>query len=83
MNTIGTIYNIGTRGTLNAKLTCVTGTLTCAGTVVLNENFFIDTSASRTANLPNESWQIKNVASLTGAYGPTFSVVGWTDAGND
>jgi fibronectin-binding autotransporter adhesin len=75
----------------NAKFTFVTGstsgsgnnTLTGAGTVTLNGDFAIDTTASDTAGLADGSWQLENVASLTGSYGSTFSVVGWADIGND
>lgn len=57
-----------------------------AGTAVLNGDFAIDVTAA--SALTSGSWTLENVTSLTGAYGPTFSVVNpggsaWTDAGSD
>ena len=72
----------------NAQLKFITGTangvnnaLSGAGTVVLNGDFAIDTSATEGSALVSGSWQIENVASRT--YGSTFTVVGWTDAGSN
>jgi autotransporter-associated beta strand protein len=56
----------------------ITGTGT--GTVTLNGDFVIDTSAADA--LPAGAWTLENVSTLSGAYGSTFSVVGFTDAGN-
>jgi autotransporter-associated beta strand protein len=52
-----------------------------AGTASLDGDFLIDTTAADT--LPSGSWLLENVASLTGAYGPNFTVVGFTDAGDN
>ena len=54
--------------------------LTGTGTVTLNGDFVIDTAAAD--SLASGSWTLENVSTLTGAYGGTFSVVGFTDAGN-
>ncbi len=56
-------------------------TLTGAGTATLNGDFVIDTSAAD--SLASGSWTLENVTSLTGPYGSTFSVVGFTDAGSN
>lgn len=58
--------------------------LSGAGTVILDGDFAINTTAA--AALTSGSWKLENVASLTGAYGTTFTVVDpdgtpWTDAG--
>jgi autotransporter-associated beta strand protein len=50
------------------------------GTAIINGDFVIDTTAA--AALTTGTWVLENVASLTGAYGPTFSVVGFNDGGN-
>ncbi|OYV07538.1 MAG: hypothetical protein CFE26_00495, partial [Verrucomicrobiales bacterium VVV1] len=70
----------------NAQLRFVLGSssgsnnrISGAGTVTLNGDFVIDTSAADV--LTSGSWTLENVASLTGAYGSTFSVVGFADAG--
>ena len=52
-----------------------------AGSVTLDGDFVIDTSAAD--GLFSGSWTLEDVASLTGAYGATFSIVGFTDIGND
>jgi autotransporter-associated beta strand protein len=52
-----------------------------AGTVILNGDFVIDTTAADA--LENGSWTLEDVDTLTGAYGSTFSVVGFTDAGGN
>jgi autotransporter-associated beta strand protein len=51
------------------------------GTAVLNGDFNIDTTAADA--LLSGSWTLENVSTLTGAYGSTFSVVGFVDAGGD
>jgi fibronectin-binding autotransporter adhesin len=56
-------------------------TLTGAGSVTLDGDFSIDTTAAD--GLGSGSWTLENVGSLTGAYGSTFSVVGFTDAGDN
>lgn len=56
-------------------------TLTGAGTVSLDGSFTIDRSAA--LGLTTGSWILENVPSLTGPYGATFSVTGFTDAGSD
>ena len=74
----------------NARLQFFTGEgsginnrISGTGTLVLNGDFAIDTTVTDATALTSGSWQIENVASLTGAYGSTFTVVGWTDAGSD
>lgn len=52
-----------------------------SGTVVLNGDFVIDTSAADA--LPSGTWILENVTSLTGAYGASFKVIDWTDAGDN
>lgn len=59
----------------------VNNSISGAGTAVLNGNFAIDTTAA--AALSTGSWTLENVASLTGAYGTSFTVVGFTDIGSD
>jgi autotransporter-associated beta strand protein len=86
-----------TNGTLvladNARLRFVIGAtsginnqLAGAGTVVLDGDFAIDTTAA--AALAAGTWLLEDVPALAGAYGTTFSVVNpdgspWTDAGGD
>jgi autotransporter-associated beta strand protein len=72
----------------NAQLKFVLGatsgsnnTLTGAGTITLNGDFAIDTTASD--SLSSGTWTLENASSLVGAYGSTFSVVGFTDAGSN
>ena len=71
----------------NAQLRFVLGaasgtnnSLTGAGTVTLNGDFFIDTSAADA--LASGTWTLENVPTLSGAYGSTFSVVGFTATGD-
>ncbi len=59
----------------------VANSITGAGTAIINGNFSIDTSAADT--LSNGTWALESVASLTGAYGANFSVVGFTDVGSN
>ncbi len=61
-------------------------TLTGGGAAILAGDFAIDTTAA--AALTTGTWQLENVASLTGAYEPSFRVVNpdgsaWTEAGAD
>ena len=81
-----------TEGTLkladNAQLKFIIGdtsgvnnSMTGAGTAVIDGDFVIDTTAA--AALTSGSWTLENVTSLTGAYGSTFTVVGFADAGGD
>ncbi|MEY4242772.1 MAG: hypothetical protein RLZZ245_357 [Verrucomicrobiota bacterium] len=74
----------------NAQLRFVTGEdselsnrISGAGTAVLNGDFVIDTTLTDATTLTIGSWQIENVASLTNAYGNSFTVVDWTDAGSN
>jgi hypothetical protein len=55
--------------------------ITGAGTVTRDGDFVIDTTAADA--LPGGTWTLENVGSLTGPYGSTFTVVGFTDAGSD
>ncbi len=55
-----------------------------AGTLTLDGNFNIDTSAADATSLTRGTWVLETVASLSGAYGSTFTVVSpFADAGND
>jgi autotransporter-associated beta strand protein len=90
--TNNTVVNAGTLVLAdNAQLTFKTGAtsgagnnqLSGAGTITLNGDFVIDTSATDATALTSGSWVIENAASLPGAYGGTFTVVGWTNAGSD
>jgi len=72
----------------NAQLKFVLGassgsnnSITGTGAATLNGDFVIDTSAAD--SLATGSWTLENVTTLTGAYGSTFTVVGFTDAGNN
>lgn len=74
----------------NARLTfrpgdASTNSISGAGTVVLDGDFAIDTSA---LTVTTGTWLLENVTTLTGPYGTTFQVVNpdgstWTDAGNN
>ena len=59
----------------------VNNTLTGAGTAILNGDFVIDTTAADA--LGSGTWTLENVTTLTGAYGSSFSVVGFDDAGDN
>ena len=61
--------------------TGVNNSISGAGTVTLNGDFVIDTLAADA--LASGSWTLENVPSLSGAYGSTFTVVGFTNAGSD
>jgi autotransporter-associated beta strand protein len=52
-----------------------------AGTATLSGDFVIDTTAADA--LATGSWTLENVSTLTGPYGSTFSVIGFTDAGGN
>jgi autotransporter-associated beta strand protein len=52
-----------------------------SGTVALNGSFLIDTTLA--GSLTEGTWTLEDVSSLTGAYGSSFSVVGFSDAGSD
>ncbi|GIW77485.1 MAG: hypothetical protein KatS3mg104_2548 [Phycisphaerae bacterium] len=56
--------------------------LTGGGTANLNGSFQFLLPAEGAVAI-NTTWQIENLAGLTGAYGSSFSVVGFTDAGSD
>ncbi len=58
----------------------VSNTISGSGVLTLNGNFLIDTAG---ANLTNgNSWTLVQVSTLTESYGPTFSVVGFTESGD-
>ena len=59
-------------GTLNNKITG-------AGTVTLDGDFNVNTSAANIAN--GQSWTLVDVATLAETFGPTFTLVGFTEAG--
>jgi hypothetical protein len=61
--------------------TGVNNSISGAGTVTLDGDFSIDTTAADA--LATGSWTLENVTSLTGEYGATFTVVGFTDAGSN
>lgn len=72
----------------NAQLKFVLGatsgtsnSLTGAGTATLDGDFVIDTTAADA--LTSGTWTLEDVAGLAGAYGATFTVAGFTDAGGD
>jgi autotransporter-associated beta strand protein len=72
----------------NAQLKFVLGatsgsnnSISGAGTVTLDGDFVIDTSAAD--SLSSGTWTLENVTSLTGAYGASFTVVDFTDAGDN
>jgi autotransporter-associated beta strand protein len=52
-----------------------------AGTVTLSGDFVIDTTAADA--LFSGTWLIEDVTSLTGAYGSTFTVLGFADIGSN
>jgi hypothetical protein len=52
------------------------------GTAVLNGDFVIDTTAGDVLAI-GSTWTLENVTSLSGAYGDTFQVLGFKDAGNN
>jgi len=92
LNTYTGNTTVAAGGTLaladNAQLKFVLGnasnlnnSISGAGTVTLDGDFVIDTSAAD--GLSSGTWTLENVSSLTGAYGSTFTVVGFTDAGNN
>ncbi|MEY3898524.1 MAG: toxins and related Ca2+-binding domain, partial [Verrucomicrobiota bacterium] len=84
-----TLVNAGTlqladNATLKFKIGASSGVsnyISGAGEVILDGDFIVDTTAA--AALTTGSWTLENVDTLTGAYGTTFSVVGFTDAGSD
>ena len=69
-------FVLGATTGVNSKLTGI-GT----GIVTLDGDFVIDTTAAD--GLGSGSWTLEDVGTLTGAYGSTFSVVGFTDAGDN
>jgi autotransporter-associated beta strand protein len=87
-----TAVNAGTlilasTGQLTFRTSDTSGTgnnvLSGAGAITLDGSFVIDTSATDASDLTSGSWVIENAASLPGAYGSSFTVVGWNDEGND
>jgi len=69
-------FVLGSTSGTNNSLTGTAGT-----TVTLNGDFVIDTSAADA--LASGSWTLENVSTLTGPYGTNFTVVGFTDEGDD
>jgi autotransporter-associated beta strand protein len=72
----------------NAQLTFMLGatsgvnnSISGAGTVTLDGDFVIDTTAANV--LTSGTWTLENVPSLSGAYGSTFTVVDFTDDGGN
>ena len=72
----------------DARLTFVLGAssgvnnrITGGGTAILNGEFAIDTTAADT--LAMGAWILEEVTTLTGPYGSTFRVAGFTDIGNN
>jgi autotransporter-associated beta strand protein len=81
--------NLADNARLTFRLGATSGannTLTGAGTVVLEGDFAIDTTAAD--GLTSGTWVLENVSSLTGPYGINFQVVNtdgspWTDNGGE
>lgn len=72
----------------NAQLKFVLGatsgtnnSISGSGTATLDGDFVIDTTAADA--LETGTWTLENVNTLTGPYSSTFSVIGFTDAGNN
>jgi len=59
----------------------VNNSLTGTGTATLAGDFVINTTAADA--LTSGSWTLENVSTLTGPYSSTFTVIGFTDAGDD
>jgi autotransporter-associated beta strand protein len=59
----------------------VNNSISGTGTVVLDGDFVIDTTLADT--LSSGTWTLENVSTLTGAYGASFSVFGFTDVGDN
>jgi autotransporter-associated beta strand protein len=59
----------------------VNNALSGSGTATLNGDFVIDTTAADA--LETGYWTLEDVTSLTGPYESTFTVVGFTDAGDN
>lgn len=81
----GTLH-LGEGGQLRFRLGAASGAnnrVSGAGTVVINGAFSIDTTAPVAAGLTFGSWTLEQVDSLAGPYGPTFTVLGFDDAGNN
>jgi autotransporter-associated beta strand protein len=84
-----TVVNAGAlqladNATLQFKIGATSGTsnsISGAGVVILDGDFIIDTTAA--AALTTGTWLLENVDRLTGPYGSTFSVVGFSDAGSN
>ncbi len=56
-------------------------TITGAGTLILNGSFLIDTTAA--SALSSGTWTLEDVPSLSGPYGTSFTVTGFTDVGGE
>lgn len=81
----GTLH-LGEEGQLRFRLSATSGEnnrISGSGTAVINGAFSIDTTEPVTAGLTSGSWLLEDVASLTGPYGPTFTVAGFDDVGDD
>lgn len=84
-----TVVNAGTLALAdNAQLKFVLGdtsginnSISGAGTVTLDGDFVIDTTAADA--LSSGTWTLEDIPSLSGAYGSTFSVLGFVDAGSN
>jgi fibronectin-binding autotransporter adhesin len=72
--------NASIKFTLGAT-TGVNNSINGLGTAILNGDFVIDTSAADA--LSSGSWTLENVTSLTGAYGSTFTVSGFSNIGSE
>jgi endo-1,4-beta-xylanase len=81
----GTLH-LGEEGQLRFRLGAASGEnnrISGGGTAVINGVFSIDTTNPVAAGLTFGSWLLEDVASLTGPYGPTFTVAGFDDAGGN
>ena len=79
----GTLELLATTGQLKFALGATSGvcnSISGAGAVILDGKFVIDTAAA--AALTSGTWTLENVTSLTGVYGPNFSVVGFAPHAN-
>jgi autotransporter-associated beta strand protein len=67
-------FILGTESGINTRISG-------EGTAIIDGNFLIDESAA--ADLASGAWTLEELTSLAGPYGSTFSVVGYTDTGDN
>lgn len=81
----GTLH-LGEEGQLRFRLGAASGEnnrVSGSGTAVINGAFSIDTTDAVAAGLTTGSWLLEDFASLTGPCGPTFTVAGFDDVGEN